>query len=108
MADYSDFSFSVKPEALYQKSEAVLSEINRMKQEFESLQGIIDRTPSYWQGEASDAYRDEYNSMNPDLDVMFRRLLEHVTDLKQIAAKYVDAETVNEQLANELPADVID
>ena len=108
MADYADFSFSVKPETLYQKSEVVLSEIQKMKSEFESLQNIVNRMPLYWQGEASDTYRAEYGSINPDLNQMFRRLMEHVTDLKKMSAQYSDAEKVNEQLANELPADVIE
>lgn len=104
---YSDLSFTVTPEILYSKSEQVLTLINNMKGEFDGIKSIMNKTASYWIGEAGDTYRKHYNKQEPEIDTIFKRLMEHVTDLNQIAGQYVEAENKAEQIAESLPADVI-
>lgn len=105
---YSDLSFTVTPEALYTKSEQVLTAINSMKSEFDGIKSIMNKTASYWIGDAGDAYRKSYKEQEPEIDTIFKRLMEHVTDLNQIAGQYVQAEQKAQALAQEsLPADVI-
>ncbi|MBO6142553.1 MAG: WXG100 family type VII secretion target [Lachnospira sp.] len=104
---YSDLSFTVTPEALYTKSEQVEAAVRSMKNEFDSMKAVINKTASYWIGDAGDTYRKKYSEREPDLETIFARLSEHVTDLNTIAGKYVTAEEKAQQLAETLPADVI-
>ncbi len=105
---YSDLAFTVTPEALYQKSEEVQTAINSMRNEFDSIKSIMSRTSSYWQGEAADTYRKNYTNYEPDIQEIFARLSEHVSDLNNIAGQYVEAENKAQSIAETLPDAVIE
>lgn len=107
VSTYSDLSFLVTPEQLYTKAEQVSSEISSMKGRFDSMKSVIEKTSSYWIGDAGDHYREVYSEQEPSLEEMFARLSEHVTDLQTIAGQYVTTEKMVQNMTQALPADVI-
>lgn len=98
---------STDPELMGQKAVVVQAKINQMRNAFNSLEYAVDRTKMYWHGEAGDVYRTTFRGEKENIDIMLRRLSEHVTDLQNMAAIYAGAEKEAEDLASDLPSDVI-
>ncbi len=102
-----NYTLKVTPEVLQTKAAELNALIENNKRLFEAIEQKINATSNYWQGDASDAYRNRYKSKKSDIETMFRRLKEHVTDLNAIAATYTKVENINVQMAESLPPDVI-
>lgn len=103
----TDAILIVTPETLEAKAEEVSGYIGKMKAECDKLQSFVNATTGYWIGEAGDAYRKKYMEYEPEIDNMFRRLTEHVTDLQKMANVYADTEAAAMEIAESLPADAI-
>lgn len=104
----SGVQLKVETSELEAKSNSVLRISNTMKNEYTSLKNIIDRSSGYWKGDGGNAHRSKFNEQNSDVDEMFRRIQEHVTDLQIMAGVYVDTEQrIASEIQEVLPADVI-
>ncbi|MBQ8982070.1 MAG: WXG100 family type VII secretion target [Lachnospiraceae bacterium] len=103
----NDAKLKVTPEVMRQKATAVDQHITKIQNEFESIRLLIDRTKGYWIGEAGDAHRKKYKEYDPDIEQILKRLREHVRDLNQMAGVYADTEHEVREIAESLPADVI-
>ncbi len=68
---------------------------------------IVTGLTSAWQGDASTAYIGKFQGLQDDMDKMFRMIQEHSTDLQEMAAAYIDAESKNAEAAQSLAPDVI-
>lgn len=98
----------VETSELIAKSNSVSKISKTMKNEYASLKNIIDRSSRYWIGDGGNAHRNKFNEQNSDVDEMFRRIQEHVTDLQVMAGVYVDTEqNIKSEIQDSLPADVI-
>ena len=95
------------PELMRQKAAVVQIKISQMKNAFDSLEYAVNHTKSYWAGEAGDVYRENLKHKKTDIDTILSRLSEYVSDLQQMAAVYAGVEKEVEELAQDLPADVI-
>ena len=100
-------SLKVEPEVMRQKSVSVRLKINKMQKAFTELEATVNKTANYWAGEAGDAHREFFNSSKPEIELMFKRLLEHATELGEMAAVYSNVEKEVTQLSEDLPSDVI-
>lgn len=107
MAIAGQVMLKVTPENLLVKAQETTRNISKLKTVFSNLAGIIARTNSYWLGEAGDLHRKLYQEEKDNIEQMFARLSEHPRDLEQIARTYMNVEDVVEQMANELPGDII-
>lgn len=101
------YTLKVTPEILQAKSGEISSLINQNQRVFDAILTKINSTANYWQGEASENFRKNYMSKKSDIEIMFKRLSEHVTDLNSIAAEYTGVEKMNVEIADSLPFDVI-
>ena len=97
----------VTPEALYTQAEAVAKRISSMQAQFDAVSSAVSGTSSYWVGDAGDAYRAVYEERKPEIEEIFKRLSEFVTDLEKIAGVYEETESAVTEIAEDLPADVI-
>ena len=61
-----------------------------------------------WIGEASEAYKSKFSSLQASMDKVNRMIMEHVNDLNNMADEYERAETTAMNAANELPASTLD
>ena len=64
-------------------------------------------TGSVWSGDAANAYRKKFNSLQDDINRMVKMINEHVTDLNAMAQQYETVEKANISLGNSLSGDVI-
>ncbi|MCC8151646.1 MAG: WXG100 family type VII secretion target [Lachnospiraceae bacterium] len=100
-------SLTVTPEVMLQKANSVQKYIRLMRQDFSNLENTVNKTQSYWIGEAGDAHREFYQSKKEEIETIFARLTEDVTDLQTMAGVYSQTEKEVTELAQDLPADVI-
>lgn len=100
-------SLKVDPELMRQQSFRVRSKINKMQRAFTALEATVNKTNNYWIGEAADSHREYFNSAKPEIEEVFKRLLEHAKELGDMAAVYSNVEKVVTQLSEDLPSDVI-
>lgn len=100
-------SFKVTPEILTEKSSEVAGKVTSMRQHFEELKAVVDKTSKYWIGEAGEMHRSMYRDLEDDIEEILKRLGEHPVDLVAIAQKYSDVELKIQQEIQELPGDII-
>ena len=100
-------SLLVEPDVLRQKASTAERKIREMQNAFQAMEATVNRTNGYWLGEAGDAHREYFAKKKPDVEEMFKRLMEHVRDLNQMASVYSNVEKEVAALAQDLPADVI-
>lgn len=103
----ADVSLKVTPEILTSKSTEVANKVSAMKNHFEDLKALVDKTKSYWVGEAGDKHRKMYEDLLADIEEILKRLGEHPVELVAIAQKYTDVELKIQQEIATLPGDVI-
>ena len=102
-----DMELKVTHEILASQASVVSRNISQMKAYFAQMDSLVSRTTGYWIGAAGDNHRERYQKLQPDVDIIFKRLTEYVTDLRQMANVYAEAENYAVQIAEELPSDVI-
>lgn len=56
-----------------------------------------------WTGNASDAYRQKFQSLQESMNKINRMIMEHSTDLNAMAETYSQAESTASNAANDLP-----
>ena len=60
-----------------------------------------------WNGDAANAYKKKFASLQDDINRMVKMINEHVTDLNAMAQQYNTVEQANINLGNSLSGDVI-
>ena len=102
-----DVQLKVTPEELKVKAEQVNGHLSALRQRFQSMEQSVNRSASYWQGEAGDMHRRDYQERKEGIGEIFRRLSEQVSDLQAIAANYQESERQVSEFLGDLPSDVI-
>ncbi len=97
----------VTPEKLTQTSGEFAATGNQMKNLTSEMMAQIHAMKGIWQGEAASAYGNKFNSLQADMDKLYRMVQEHVKDLQEMAAGYQKAETGNAQQGSGLNTNVI-
>ena len=95
-----NMTIRVSTEELAAAADEVQGSLNDLRNRFSSIEASVNRSSSYWQGEAAEKHRRVYREMKENLD-------EHVTDLKAMTQIYSESETQIQELSRDLPADVI-
>ncbi len=108
MAISGDVHIKVNTAQLNSKADTVTTEINNMNKCFEQLESIINKTASYWIGEAGDEHRKLYSEQKDNIDIIMRRLKEHPVDLRTMAGTYEATEREVTAIGNSLSGDVIE
>ena len=97
----------VTPEKLIQTSGEFATTGNQMKNLTSEMISQIQGMKGIWQGEAADAYGTKFNSLQTDMNKLYRMVQEHVNDLQEMAAQYQMAETGNTEQGSGLNINVI-
>lgn len=103
----SDVMIKVTPEELYAKSQSISSILAKTQQNFQEMEDVINKTEGYWIGEAGEAHREMFRDMTPHIEEITKRITEHIRDLNEIAGVYQETEREIQEIAEQLPADVI-
>lgn len=97
----------VTPEVLTQMAQDIESKIGNIKNQFTAIDQDITRTLAYWEGNACEVHKKQYDAMKVDIETSMKRLSEQPEDLLQMAGIYTKTESEVESAAQSLSADVI-
>lgn len=97
----------VTPEVLTRMAHDIESQINDIKNQFDSIDSDIAKTRSYWEGDASDTHKKQYDELKSDIDDSITRLKNQPRNLLQMAGLYSQTEQELTAIAQTLSADVI-
>lgn len=93
----------VTPEALQQKSQTFRSMALQIKSLHDDMINRVNATSSMWEGNASEEYRSKFAALQSAMDTINRMIMEHSTDLEQMAQVYMDAESQASSQVETLP-----
>ena len=62
---------------------------------------------SQWEGEAATAYINKFNELEDDMQLISKKITEHVTDLQEMASIYEKAEKLAQESGSGLNAQLI-
>lgn len=97
----------VTPEKLIQTSGEFATTGNQMKSLTSEMMSLVQGMKGIWQGEAASAYGNKFQSLQTDMDKLYRMVQEHVKDLQEMAALYQKAEEGNAQQSGSLNSNVV-
>ena len=97
----------VTPDILTRMARDIEKEIQDISNQFNMIESDIYRTRSYWEGEASDTHKSQYDSLKDDINEAVKRLADNPVNLLQMAGLYTETETEMEAVAQSLSSDVI-
>ena len=78
-----------------------------MENYFDSIGEMVNRSASYWEGQAGEAHRREYTEYLEEIKESLARFKENIIDLQKIAGIYRQNEQVATEIGSRLPADLI-
>lgn len=107
MAIIGQVELLVTPEVLNQKAGEVEKYVANMRNRFENMKTLVDKSSGYWIGEAGELHRQNYTNQKDNIDTILRRLAEHPGDLRTIAQTYTTVELKTQEIASNLPGDVL-
>ena len=97
----------VTPEVLTRMAGDIEKQIQDISNQFNMIESDISQTRSYWEGEASDTHKSQYDSLKDDINEAVKRLRSNPVNLLQMAGLYTETETQMEAAAQSLSSDVI-
>lgn len=97
----------VTPEVLRNMADDIEKELGDIENQFREIDSEISRTRSYWEGDASDQHKKQYDSLKSEIDESVKNLKNHPVNLLKMAGLYEETEDSAKQKAQELSADVI-
>ncbi len=84
---------------------AKAEELEGLNNQFKNTVNALEETEvalaGMWEGEAKDAFHQAFNKDKTQMDNYFNAIAQYVGVMRQIAAKYAQAESVNVATANE-------
>ena len=78
----------------------IMDLIDQMKSEVRSLDSV-------WEGETSQMFQRKFAALDDDIEYLNSIIIEHVTDLNEIAATYAAGQNEVESAMQALPKDII-
>ena len=100
-------TFKVEISTLLNKAEEFDSTRQTIMQLIEEMKSKVQSMWAVWTGNAAEAYKNKFAQLEDDIEYLNRVIMEHVQDLKDIAAEYTQAGTSVESLIEQLPIDII-
>lgn len=97
----------VTPEKLIQTSGEFAATGNQIRNLTGEMMAQVHGMKGIWQGEAASAYGNKFQSLQTDMDRLYRMIQEHVKDLQEMAAEYQRAEAGNTQQGGSLNNNVV-
>lgn len=100
-------TLKVTPEKLISTSNEFKSQGTRIRSLTQQMLQIVNSLNSSWEGEAQRAYSTRFKALDGDMAQIQLKIIEHVTDLNDMAQTYKQAESANTQNISGLSSDYI-
>lgn len=94
----------VTPEVLQEKSRTFQSLAVQVKSLHDDMIQRVNSLSAAWEGTAAEAYRTKFAALQTAMDTINRMIMEHSTDLDNMAQTYIDAENQATSAVDSLPA----
>lgn len=104
---FGSITIEVAPEALFNTSDEILSEVNAIRNRFDSISSIVQNTASYWGGDVSEQERNFYNKKKGAINEALENIKTYSVELKSIAQNYVNVESDATSTAAQLPTNIL-
>lgn len=102
-----EIRIKVNTALLEEKAGNAEKKINLVRNKFANIEQSVRQSVSYWEGDANEAHRREYEEYKEEIETALARFQENVDDLRRIAGVYDKAAADAENLSGDLPVDVI-
>lgn len=107
MARMQGSTILVDTNRMVSKANTVSSVISDMERTFSELQRVVNKTSSYWIGDAGDHHRKMFQDEQDDIVFILTRLKEHPEDLKLMANNFQTTERKLTEVNRQLRTDYI-
>lgn len=97
----------VTPEELIKMAGDIESQLKNMQTQFREIQSEINKTHSFWEGDACDVHKSQYDAAVPTIQEAMEGLLKRPGELLKMAGIYVNTEDEAQETAMTLSEDVI-
>jgi len=93
----------VTTDALNDKADNFQNKANDVKGLHDEMLNLIRNLMNSWDSDGAQAYSVKFNNLSTSMDTINRMIMEHVTDLKAMAANYAESETAAVSEIDSLP-----
>ena len=97
----------VTPETLEKMSGDIQNKIQQIKSQFHEIESEINRTPEYWEGNASEVRKKQFDTLKPEMQEALDRLQRRPEELLKMAGLYQTTENTSKEATMSLSEDVI-
>ena len=85
----------VTPEILINQANDINKQINAIQKSFGEIESQINKTMSYWEGDAENLHLKKYRAVKKDIQAVLKTIKNRPKDLLQMADLYKEAEANN-------------
>lgn len=100
-------TLNVKPEELVRAADGLSRQISNIERAFGALDSTINRSVSYWEGDASEMHRRKYKAISDDIQQTLKLVRNRPDDLLKMAGLYQKTEAENTDQASGLSDSII-
>ena len=100
-------TLKVDPEVLISKASEFDSTRTQLMALIEEMRSKVASLNASWTGETADTFREKFAQLDDDIEYINGRIIEHVSDLNEIAEVYRNSGNANTTTASGLPTDTL-
>lgn len=104
---FEDMTILASSQALEDQANKVEQRMKSMKEKFHRIHSIVNASGGYWEGRASQAHREVYQSYLESIDGILMRFQQNAENLRKIAQNYKSTGKSIEENIQELPDNII-
>lgn len=97
----------VTPAVLIKMANDIEGQLHNIQGQFNGITSEIGRTRNFWEGEASETHKAQYDALVPELQKCMERLQKRPEELLKMADLYERTEETAQETAMALQEDVI-
>ncbi len=98
----------VTPEQLETASSEFSTADSQVSAITSEMMNMVRSLTSAWEGEASQAFINKFNTLDEDMQQIHKKIQEHSTDLNEMAQRYKNTENDIDNTNSSIPTNLID
>ncbi len=107
LTSFGDISLTVSPQKMYETASGIEAKITDSKKDFETLVQKANATSAYWEGDAAETSRKQFEKQNENFQKLIANLTNYVTELRMITSIYESSESMTAEAANSLASGIL-
>lgn len=107
MTSFGNISLTVSPQRMYETASGIEAKIADSKKDFEAMIQMAAATSAYWEGDAAEGSRKQFEKQNENFQKLISNLSNYVTELRVITSIYESNESMTTEAANSLASGIL-